>query len=53
MLNRDGSSGSSKDEIFKNLPLPGVQFDMLDHYKKSQAYNDICGLMITYKEELT
>lgn len=52
MLNRDVNSGSSKDEIFKNLPLPGVQFEILDHVKKSQAYDDICGLMITYKEEL-
>lgn len=52
MLNREANSGSTKDEIFKNLPLPGVQFEILDHVRKSEAYDDICGLMITYKEEL-
>ena len=41
-----------KDEIFKSLPLPGIQFDGLEANKKSEAYDDMSALMITFKEEL-
>lgn len=52
LIQGSATTDAQKDAIFKNLPLPGAQFDSLEPKKKSIAYDDMAALMITYKEEL-